>query len=170
MGLKHEHLDGDFWLQPGQKTRDWPGTKNGLSHACPLSRPARAIIDSQYQGNVVPVTGYAFTDNGKPVKVKDLPGVMKRVCKQVGVRDAIRPHDLRRSFLSAITTLGFDRHLLNVVANHVTKEIADVYDRTKYRNRAREAAEAAADHIMALARGQGSGVVKLAPGGVLKNF
>jgi integrase len=167
--MLHEHLDGGFWLQPGQKTRDWPGTKNKLDHACPLSRPARGIIDGQRPGNVVPVAGYVFADaNGKPVK--DLPGVMRRICKQLSVRDAIRPHDLRRSFLSMITTLGFDRHLMNVIANHVTKETTDVYDRAKYRNRAKEAAEAAAERIMALARGQVTGVVELHRGGVQKSF
>jgi len=157
--MLYEHLDGGFWLQPGQKMRDWPGTKNKLDHACPLTRPARSIIDGQRQDNVVPVTGYVFTDDGKPVK--SLPGVMRQLCKQLGIRDKITPHDLRRSFLSAITTLGFDRHLLNVIANHVTKETTDVYDRAKYRDRAKQAAEAAGEHIMALARGQASGVVEL---------
>jgi integrase len=166
--MLHEHLDGNWWLQPGEKTRDWPGTKNKQDHACPLTRPARAIIDGQRQGNVVLVTGHVFTDAGKPVK--NLPGVMRRVCAQLGIRDAIRPHDLRRSFLSTVTELGFDRHIMNVIANHITKETTDVYDRASYKNRIKEAAEAAANHIMALARGQVSGVVELHRGSVQKNL
>jgi integrase len=81
---------------------------------------------------------------------------MRAICKELNIRDKITPHDLRRSALSMITRLGFSRHLMDLVANHRTDTVTDVYDRHSYSDEVRQAMEAVADRIVALARGDGA--------------
>ena len=45
---------------------------------------------------------------------------------------AVRPHDLRRTFTTTVTALGFGRDALNRVTNHREGGIADVFDRHGY--------------------------------------
>jgi integrase len=155
--MRYEHIRDD-WELPGQKTQVWVGTKNGRDHKVPLSRTARAIIDGQRQGNITPITGYVFSGvGGRPVD--NLHATMRSICERLGIRDRIKPHDLRRSALSAITRLGFSRHVMDLIANHRTDTVTDVYDRHSYTDEIKRAMETVADHITNLALGGGAGAV-----------
>jgi integrase len=158
--MRYEHVRDGWWEMPGQKTRVWVGTKNGQDHRIPLSQTARAIIDGQRQGNVTPITGYVFVDVGdRPVD--HLDATMRAICKELNIRDRVTPHDLRRSALSTITRLGFSRHVMDLVANHRTDTVTDVYDRHSYTDEIKEAMERAASFIVALARGDGAAAIAL---------
>jgi integrase len=170
--MRFEHVvDGGWWLMPGAPDPriGWPGLKNKKDHRIWLPKAARAVVESQHQGNVTPISGFAFTGaGGRPVDRLD--AVMRSICKELGIRDKVTPHDLRRSFLSTVTKLRFSRHLMDLIANHKTKTTTDVYDRHGYSAEVKEAMEATASFIVALARGQESAVVELRHGGVQKTF
>jgi integrase len=157
--MRYEHLSRDgWWLMPGAPDPriGWPGLKNARDHRTWLAKAARAIIDGQRQGNVTPIKGYVFVDVGdRPVD--HLDAVMRAVCGELSIRDKVTPHDLRRSALSMITRLGFSRHVMDLVANHRTDTVTDVYDRHGYSDEIREATERAASFIMELALGGGAG-------------
>ena len=57
---------------------------------------------------------------------------MHHLRQRLGVKEKVTPHDLRRTFCSRVTALGFGREAMNRVTNHKEGGIADVYDRHKY--------------------------------------
>lgn len=128
-----------FWVQPGQPQDDWPGTKNGRTHHVWLSDKVRPLVDQLLSGP-------------RP-KVE---GVMRKISAKLGVERAT-PHDLRRTFSSTVTKLGFGREAMNRLTNHKEGGIADVYDRAEYGSVNRKIWEAVGDHLLALAQGKVSG-------------
>jgi len=75
----------------------------------------------------------------------------KRICATLGVKDKVTPHDLRRTFCSKVTALGFGRDAMNRVTNHKEGGIADVYDRHRYQEENKKIMETVARHIVAIA-------------------
>lgn len=65
------------------------------------------------------------------------------------------PHDLRRTFSSKVTGLGFGREAMNRVTNHKEGGIASVYDRHQYADETKRVMETVSAHIMGLAEGGG---------------
>ena len=63
------------------------------------------------------------------------------------------PHDLRRTFCSKVTALGFGREAMNRVTNHKEGGIADVYDRHRYQEENKKIMETVARHIVTMAEG-----------------
>jgi integrase len=74
---------------------------------------------------------------------------MRSICTKLGVERAT-PHDLRRTFSTTVTGLGFGRDALNRVTNHREGGIASVYDRHGYAEENKRVMEAVAAKIMAL--------------------
>jgi integrase len=150
--LRHEHVvDGSWWAMPGApdpKTA-WPGTKNAQSHRIWLSEPVRELLSSLL---------------ATPVRAGQLQQNMRDICTRLGVREKVTPHDLRRTFCSKVTALGFGRDAMNRVTNHKEGGIADIYDRHKYAKENETIMETVARHIMAIAE-NGSNVIAL---GVLR--
>ena len=85
---------------------------------------------------------------GRPVH--GLDAAMRAACKKLGVERAT-PHDLRRTFSTKVTALGFGREALNRVTNHKEGGIASVYDRHEYADENRKVMEAVADYLIRLA-------------------
>jgi integrase len=153
--MRREHIVDGWWELPGDPVPElgWPGTKNAGSHRVWLSKPVRSLIDSDE------TRGFVF---GPRRPVQGLDAVMRDACKELGV-EAVRPHDLRRTFCSKITALGFGRDAMDRIANHRKKVVADIYDRYTYQNEDRDIMESVAAHILALAQGkpEESNVVRL---------
>ena len=61
------------------------------------------------------------------------------------------PHDLRRTFCSKVTALGFGREAMNRVTNHKEGGIADVYDRHEYAEENKKIMETVARHLVTIA-------------------
>jgi integrase len=143
--MRHEHLRDGFWEMPGQPIAGvWPGTKNGSAHRVPLSKPARELI-AKLQGEG---TGYVFaTVNGNAVS--GLDGVMRSVCQKLNIGRAT-PHDLRRTFGSTVTALGFGRDAMDRLLNHKSHGVGAVYDRYSYEAEDQRIVEAVASKIMML--------------------
>src|SRR5215813_5482188 len=72
-------------------------------------------------------------------------------------------NDLRRTFCSKVTALGFGRDAMNRVTNHKEGGIADVYDRHRYSEENKKIMETVARHIVTIAEPDGpANVVALA--------
>ena len=89
-----------------------------------------------------------------------MDGEMRDICATLGVTNKVTPHDLRRTFSSTVTELGFGRDAMNRVTNHKEGGIADVYDRHEYKPENKKIMETVARHIVTVAEGR-SNVIEL---------
>ena len=122
---------------PDPKT-SWPGTKNAQSHRVWLSEPVHELLPDVLAALMR--TGQMQQD-------------MRDICAKLGVSEKVTPHDLRRTFCSKVTALGFGREAMNRVTNHKEGGIADVYDRHRYQEENKKIMETVARHIVAIAEG-----------------
>ena len=109
----------------------WPGTKNAQSHWVWLSEPVLELL---------PDVLVAPTSTGQ------MQRDMRDICAHLGVDEKVTPHDLRRTFCSKVTALGFGREAMNRVTNHKEGGIADVYDRHRYQEENKKIMETVARH------------------------
>src|SRR5262249_20351123 len=129
--MKREHVESGWWTMPGEPDGNgWPGVKNKRAHRIWLPQAAWEVL---------PLSYYTTTQ---------LATTMRAICAQVGVTNKVTPHDLRRSFLSTITRLRFSRHLMDVIANHKTDTVTDIYDRHSYAAEIKTAMETVAAEIV----------------------
>jgi integrase len=149
--LRREHIRDGWWEMPGEPIAGWPGTKNGASHRVWISKPAKALI-----AELVGDSGYVLTSTRG--YVRDLDGAMRTICRKLKIERAT-PRDLRRTFGSTVTALGFGRDAMDRVLNHRSKNISTVYDRHGYGAEDQRIMEAAASHIMGLVQGTTTGNV-----------
>jgi integrase len=149
--MRREHIKDGWWEMPGNPVPalGWPGTKNGQSHRVWLSELVCAILDElDNDANA----GFVFAGS-RNNPVTGLGRAMQGICKNIGAERAT-PHDLRRTFSTAVTRLGFGRDAMNRVTNHKEGGIASVYDRYQYESENRRVMEAVASHVVALAEGR----------------
>jgi integrase len=146
--LRRQHIRDGWWELPGQPdpALGWPGTKNGESHRVWLPAPAQQLL-AALEGD------FARTKLNAP---------MRAVCAQLGVTEKVTPHDLRRTFLSQVTALGFGRDAMDRIANHKQHAVTDVYDRHGYAVEDQHIMETVAGEIVRLAEGR-PGVAKVVP-------
>jgi len=143
--MRREHIVDGWWEMPGAPNPKfgWPGTKNGQSHRVWLPGVARQLIVRDGDGLVLP------GPRGRPIETLD--GVMRSICRELGVATKVTPHDLRRTHGTKITGLGFGRDAMNRIQNHKDGGIGSVYDRHGYAEENKRVMETVAAHIAALA-------------------
>jgi integrase len=83
---------------------------------------------------------------------------MRNICRKLGIERAT-PHDLRRTFGSTVTALGFGRDAMDRILNHKSRSVATVYDRHGYGQEDQRIMEAVASKIMTLVQGAAAGNV-----------
>jgi integrase len=92
--------------------------------------------------------------------VTGLDAVMRSICKKLGCERAT-PHDLRRTFGSKITALGYGRQAMDRLLNHSDRSIASVYDRHSYAKEDQRIMESVSRHIVAIVEGtEGDSVIR----------
>jgi integrase len=140
--MRAEHIDGGWWNLPGDPVPalNWPGTKNAASHRVWLSKPVQEIVSGRQEAIFPDITGQLLATK------------MREICKRLGVERAT-PHDLRRTFSTTVTSLGFGRDGMNRVTNHREGGIASVYDRHEYGVENQKIWEAVANRFMTLIDG-----------------
>jgi integrase len=146
--LRCEHVvDDRWWDMPGapDPATSWPGTKNAQSHRVWLSEPVHKLL-----------ADVLAAAEGAGVRIWAMQQDMRNLCTRLGVREKVTPHDLRRTFCSKVTALGFGRDAMNRVTNHKEGGIADVYDRHKYAEENKTIMETVARHIVTIAEHGGS--------------
>jgi integrase len=155
--MRREHFVDGRWQLPGEVQMigdrvSWPGTKNKCTNEVWLSEPVRSII-AELSDDENRVSGFVFPGpRGAPIT--DLDATMRDICSELGFAKPVKPHDLRRTFLTKVTKLRFGRDAMNRIANHVEKGVTDVYDRNTYYDEDRNIMEKVAAHIVALAEGE----------------
>ena len=60
------------------------------------------------------------------------------------------PHDLRRTFGSTVTKLGFGRPAMDRLLNHADRSVGAIYDRYGYAAEDQKIWEAVAEHMLLL--------------------
>jgi integrase len=147
--MRREHIEDGWWTMLGEPIAalGWPGTKNGQSHRVWLAVPAQALLAE------MPESGLVFAGPSGSAVAK-LDSAMRNICKALGAERAT-PHDLRRTFSTKVTGLGFGTEAMNRVTNHKEGGIASVYDRHGYADENKRIMEAVANHIMLLVEGSG---------------
>jgi len=146
--MRIEHIKEGWWELPGKADPQvgWRGTKNSLPHSVALSEPVREIIAELCNGKTA---GFVFAGpRGRPVR---LDGVMKGVCDELKITDEIRAHDLRRTFGTSVTRLGYSPDCMDRLLNHVDGGVRAVYDRWRYRSENEAIWRAVAAHVLKLA-------------------
>jgi integrase len=143
--MHHAHINEGWWTLPGapDPKLGWPGTKNAATHRVWLAGPVLEIL-AAFAGD----EGRVFAG----LRRNTLAVAMRDICSALGVPRAT-PHDLRRTFSSRVTALGFGRDAMNRVTNHKEGGIASVYDRHQYTEENKRIMAAVAAHIMAKATG-----------------
>jgi integrase len=158
--MRREHIVDGWWTLPGAPDHKlgWDGTKNKQTHRVWLPEAVRDIIAEVDEGS----TGFVF---GGERAVTDLDGAMRAVCAELSVNEKATPHDLRRTFSTWVTRLGFGRDAMNRVTNHKEGGIASVYDRHQYAEENKRIMESVSARIVALADGRPEvgNVVELRP-------
>ena len=157
--MRREHVRDGWWEMPGEPVPaiGWPGTKNAASHRVWLPKPAQELLAGLGDGRES-ATGFVFA-GARGRAVHKLDAAMRDICAKLGA-DRATPHDLRRTFSTIVTGLGFGRDALNRVTNHKDGGIATVYDRHGYADENKRIMETTATKIMMLAgRGAGENVV-----------
>jgi integrase len=147
--MRREHFVDGWWTMPGEPDDKlgWPGLKNKQSHRVWLSREALRILAEV--DDDPPATGFVFT-GPRGAAIANLDDAMRTICSKLNVERAT-PHDLRRSFCSKVTALGFGRDSMDRIANHREGGVTDIYDRHGYEGEDRRIMETVASHIVALA-------------------
>jgi integrase len=156
--MRREHVKDGWWELPGKPVPalGWPGTKNNETHRVWLSESVRAIL-AEIDNDAT--TGFALA-GGRGNPVGKLGEAMRAICKKIGAERAT-PHDLRRTFSTCVTRLGFGRDALNRVTNHREGGIADVYDRHRYADENRKVMDTVASHMVALVEGRRDNVIRI---------
>ena len=151
--MRYEHIKDGWWEMPGEPKAGWPGTKNGSAHRVSIAKAAKALIaeleSDKYLGrpSFSGDSGYVLTSTRGAVR--DLDGAMRNICRKLVIERAT-PHDLRRTFGSTVTALGFGRDAMDRLMNHKSKSISSVYDRHGYGPEDQRIMETVASHIMGL--------------------
>lgn len=124
--IRWEDLDlsAGWWTIPPERS------KNRLSHRVPLSELTLTILRELKE-----ITGNTEWVFPSPIhKCGHISNVQKaalRVKEYSGVED-FKPHDLRRTAASLMTSMGISRLVVSKILNHVERGVTSVYDRHSY--------------------------------------
>lgn len=176
-GMRIHEIDfkGAIWTIPGART------KNGTTHAVPLSDPAIAIIrevlaEAREKSNVVFPSPIDRIVDGKCEIVPIDPHALGTALRRAQIPTRERPggrfgipqftaHDLRRTVLTNLAKMGVQPIVIGSVANHLSVTKASVtfahYVRHDYAQEKRDALELWAERLTAIISGDAADVVSL---------
>lgn len=147
------------WAEVDDATHWWtiPGarTKNGLMHRVYLTETARAQIDAMkaYQKTKEITSDFVFTTpRSKTQPVTGAKHIIRRIRERIAAtREAenltdrpaldFRPHDLRRTVATMLTSRGIPRSTVKKILNHTDDEVTAIYDRYGYDSEVQQAWE-----------------------------
>jgi integrase len=136
-------FDQRIWALPSTRT------KNSKPHVVQLSDPAIVVIGAQQRSG-----RFVFSRNGI-TPVGDFSSQKRKLDALCGVSDW-RLHDLRRTTVSGMASVGVAPHVADKILNHVAGTIsgvAAVYQRHEFLKERRDALERWGAHVEALLRG-----------------
>jgi integrase len=142
------NLEESMWTIPGKRT------KTGKSHMVHLAPQASLVLEQ-----LKSITGkgrYVFASPlrpGKPVYGRSANAALATLFKRGIVVSATRAHvhDLRRTLITRLPDLGFEPFIGHKIANHSLPGVLGHYNHNEYLPKRKEALEAWAARIEALA-------------------
>lgn len=138
----------------GERLWVLPDTKGGRPHVVPLPERACEIL-----GGLPRLGQYVFTTRcDRPVS--GLSRAKERLDKVAGVEDWIF-HDLRRTVRTALSRLGFEKHICDRVLGHATPDVSRHYDHWSHLPQKRAALDAWAAELKRIIAGKARKVVVL---------
>lgn len=144
--MQESQLQGDVWTIEN--------TKNGRTHLVPLSPMALEIIE---QARPYSRNGLLFPNSKNEIMHSStLPQCMNRLRWP---DQPATPHDLRRTCITGISKLGFNRLVQDKVSNHIDSTIGGVYDRHDYMPEKRAALDSWGRKLEEMITGETSGNV-----------
>ena len=149
LGIRWEHVE------PETGRLILPETKTGR-RVHDLPTPALAILSA------LPRVGpWAFTTPGRRAAVtyKTAYSAFRRAAARAGLED-VRPHDLRRGYMTNAAAAGVGTHVLRDLLGHKTTAMADRYVRA-VGNPVRDARERVSGAVAAMMAGNGGEVVPM---------
>ena len=133
-------LTTSWWTVPGERS------KNKLSHRVPLSPLALELL-VELKALAGDSPWLAPSPRGdKPVTDRALTRAISNHREAFGI-PSFTPHDLRRTAVSMMTSMGIARLVVKKILNHVEGDVTAVYDRHSYDKEKREALEKWADKL-----------------------
>lgn len=124
-------LASRWWTIPPEKA------KNGITHRVYLSSLATKILEEIKSDHAKSKTRSKWLFPS-PIGDKHITGpavnhAVRRNSNELGV-EYFTPHDLRRTAVSHMTSMGISRLVVSKILNHVESGITAVYDRHSYDN------------------------------------
>ena len=146
-------LDSGWWTIPAKYS------KNGLPHRVPLSKLALDILKQMEA-----ISGKDKWVFPSPVKkcghIRNVQKTALRIRQYSGVSD-FKPHDLRRTAASLMTSMGIPRLTVSKILNHVEQGVTRVYDRYSYDKEKRIALDKWARKLEQILTGKQAKVVSI---------
>jgi integrase len=146
-------LDSGWWTIPAEHS------KNGLPHRVPLSKLALDILKQMQaiSGN----DKWVFPSPRKSCShIKNVQKTALRIREYSDVSD-FKPHDLRRTAASLMTSMGILRLTVSKILNHVEQGVTRVYDRYSYDREKRAALDRWARRLEQILTGKKAKVVNI---------
>ena len=143
---------GEFDLDKGLWTLAAGRMKSDNPHVVPLPKAAIEILSAlpRFGSSVV----FSASYGARPLN--DFGSVKVRLDNRIAALNGGKPiapwvfHDARRTFRTALSTLGIPPHIAELCIAHKQRGIAAVYDVHRYERERRDAMEAWAAHLMAI--------------------
>ncbi len=141
------------WTIPAEKA------KNGLAHRVPLSDLALNVLTEieKLAGKsrwLFPSLDRSGKQAQRAMTAQAINHAVLRAKNKLGVGDDVRPHDLRRSAASHMTSNGTARFVVGRILNHSERGVTAVYDRHGYDREKRQALDAWAARLEEITTGK----------------
>ena len=139
------------WIDYKTKTITFPAhvMKNGRKHALPFGTLMEFLLRS-----VIPIEGYLFSPVGKAGRPFSAWSKNKiKLDRRLNFSDPFTLHDLRRTWATNAPRLDIAPHIAERILSHASpgqNKVHAIYDRYKYRDEMRTAAEKMESHILSL--------------------
>lgn len=149
------------WTIPAEKS------KNNLSHRVPLSPLAKSLLDEikntakealpkeAREAGEEPRWLFRSPRGDVPITGRAVSHALLNNLSEIGIEDT-RPHDLRRTAASEMTSMGISRLVVSKILNHAEPGVTATYDRHSYDAEKRHALDSWSARLEEILSGENS--------------
>lgn len=129
------NLSEKWWTIPAEKS------KNGLAHRVPLNRMALKILKEVKEMSGDSIYLFPSIRKSGSIDPRAVTRALRKAQNHFGMNEEFRPHDLRRTAATQMTSNGVKRDDVAKILNHVDSGVTSIYDRHSYDDEKRKALE-----------------------------
>lgn len=147
--MRWEDIGGEWWTVPPESA------KNKLPHRVPLTAPAAKLLRElreRQDRSKAKDSRWVFPARGGVGHLGSAHHALMRTRERTGIAD-FTLHDLRRTAVSCMTSMGVPRLVAGMILNHAEPGVTATYDRNSYDNEKRDALERWARKLGAIVSG-----------------